>query len=283
MKREDGDMTIRVPLMRGALFAALMVLLALSLPRLANAASHPPEEGQLLTLSYSIALGGFHVGAANIEARFGGGAYGMEGRLKTDGFIERFFKAVYELESEGGVEESQLRPDRFRSLTLEPDRRREVVLRYGKDGLARMQAEPPYEDGYGPGLFPAHRKDTLDPLSALLLPIAEGADPCNRVLPVFDGRRRYDLRLRPDGETATAKIGSYQGKLTRCKITVIPRGGERKAVLEALKREDSIRVWLAPAEGGRIWVPLRITLRTPLGSAVALATDFQTAHLPSAK
>lgn len=279
MERSRRHITIWGPLARAALTAAALLLLAATLPRLAGAAEpSPADEERILRLSYSIALGGFHVGAADIEATLAGQAYDMSGTFRTDGFIERFFQAVYELESRGDVGAAQMEPQTFRSRSNEPrrQREREVVLRYGKDGLAEMTAEPPYDDGYGPGIYTSHRRDTLDPLSALLMPISGSASPCERTIPVFDGRRRYDLKLSPDGE-ANMKIGGYEGPLTRCKVSVMPVGGERKAVLSALQQENSIRIWLAPADGGRLWVPLRATLRTPLGGAVAMATDFQTA------
>ena len=46
----------------------------------------------------------------------------------------------------------------------------------------------------------AHRQGIVDPMTALLMPMAAPAtalskEDCQRTLPVFDGRRRYDLKL----------------------------------------------------------------------------------------
>ena len=57
----------------------------------------------------------------------------------------------------------------------------------------------------------ADRKGISDPLSAVFVPVGETADglnkeTCQRTLPIFDGRQRYDLQLdfkRLDKVTAT--------------------------------------------------------------------------------
>ena len=49
-------------------------------------------------------------------------------------------------------------------------------------------------------LTDAHKRDIIDPLSAFLMPVPEGASPvgpsvCNRRVPVFDGYTRFDVTL----------------------------------------------------------------------------------------
>ena len=59
---------------------------------------------------------------------------------------------------------------------------------------------------------------------------------------------------------------------------MIPVAGyERKTLIKLLERDDSIKVWLAPVEDGRFWVPVRMTLRTPFGGAVMRASRFEVA------
>ena len=48
-------------------------------------------------------------------------------------------------------------------------------------------------------LKPAHLQNVLDPLSAMMQ-VTSGASPCDRRLPIFDGRERFDLVLSRKGE-----------------------------------------------------------------------------------
>ena len=76
---------------------------------------------------------------------------------------------------------------------------------------------------------------------------------------------------------------SYSGPVMRCSVKMIPVAGyERKVLIKLLERDDSIKVWLAPIDGGRFWVPVRLTLRTPFGGAVMRASQFEVTTAPSA-
>lgn len=246
---------------------------------LTGAAAPEPARAEArtnLTVDYQIALGGFDFGRADIRAEIGGDAYTLDALIKTEGIAEQFFETSFALESRGAFSGTRVKPARFVSTYTDPDRSRRVELTYPGTGIPTMRAEPAYADGFGPNIHQNDLLMTQDPISALLLP-ATGTSPCNRSLPLFDGRRRYDLRLKPDGEAEmNGPDDAYKGTVLRCSVDMIPVAGyERKTLIKLLEREDSIRVWLAPVDDGRVWVPVRLTLRTPFGGAVMRATRFE--------
>jgi len=233
-----------------------------------------------LKVDYSIALGGFNLGTADIEANLGDGNYELDATVRTEGIADQFFETTFVLESKGSFLGSRVKPARFVSTYQDADSSRRVELTYPSRGAPVMAAEPAYGDGFGPHVQLNDILMTQDPISALLLPISSAtASPCDRSLPLFDGRRRYDLQLREDGMTEiNGGENAYNGPAMRCTVGMLPVAGyERKTLIKLLAREDSIRVWLAPLQGSDVWIPVRMTLRTPFGGAVMRATRFEVA------
>ena len=64
----------------------------------------------------------------------------------------------------------------------------------------------------------------VDPLAALVAlaftPVPRGQEPCDRRIPVLDGRRRFDLVLIPDGTEEVKKNGPgrFEGEAFRCRL-----------------------------------------------------------------
>lgn len=233
-----------------------------------------------LKVDYSIALGGFNLGTADVEANLGDGIYQLDATVKTEGIADQFFETTFALESRGSFSGNRVKPARFISTYQDADSSRRVELTYPSRGAPVMAAEPAYGDGFGPHVQLNDILMTQDPISALLLPtMAATVSPCDRSLPLFDGRRRYDLQLREDGMTEiNGGENAYNGPAMRCTVGMLPVAGyERKTLIKLLAREDSIRVWLAPLEGSDVWIPVRMTLRTPFGGAIMRATRFEIA------
>jgi len=233
-----------------------------------------------LKVDYAIALGGFDFGSAGVEANIGEGTYELDALIKTEGIAEQFFETTFALESQGSFSGNRVKPARFISTYQDAGSSRRVELTYPSRGAPVMAAEPAYGDGFGPHVQLNDILMTQDPISALLLPTRSAtASPCDRSLPLFDGRRRYDLQLREDGMTEiNGGENAYSGPAMRCTVGMLPVAGyERKTLIKLLAREDSIRVWLAPLEGSDVWIPVRMTLRTPFGGAVMRATRFEVA------
>lgn len=233
-----------------------------------------------LKVDYSIALGGFNLGTADVEANLGDGIYQLDATVKTEGIADQFFETTFALESRGSFSGNRVKPARFISTYQDADSSRRVELTYPSRGAPVMAAEPAYGDGFGPHVQLNDILMTQDPISALLLPtMTATASPCDRSLPLFDGRRRYDLQLREDGMTEiNGGENAYNGPAMRCTVGMLPVAGyERKTLIKLLAREDSIRVWLAPLEGSDVWIPVRMTLRTPFGGAIMRATRFEIA------
>ncbi|MEM7739578.1 MAG: DUF3108 domain-containing protein [Pseudomonadota bacterium] len=68
-------------------------------------------------------------------------------------------------------------------------------------------------------------QSAVDPLGALVAvaftPVPAGEDPCNRRVPVLDGRRRFDLVTKPAGGVQRVRSSGknrFEGKALRCRL-----------------------------------------------------------------
>jgi Protein of unknown function (DUF3108) len=108
---------------------------------------------------------------------------------------------------------------------------------------------------------------------------------CRRTLPVFDGRRRYDLKLGFKGFERVKTEKGYAGRTVVCTATFQPIAGHRASSPMAKYLGDGreITIAFAPVAGTRLMAPLRISVVNLLGNLVALANRFEVQAHSSAR
>src|SRR5262249_8727821 len=128
-----------------------------------------------------------------------------------------------------------------------------------------------------------NRKGIIDPLSALLIRVdgagdAVAATACQRTLPIFDGRRRFDLALSFKRIDQVKAEKRYAGPAVVCAVTFKPIAGYRtdSKLLKYLTDGRDIELALAPMTGTRFLAPFRFSVESMLGNMVVDATSFET-------
>jgi hypothetical protein len=129
-------------------------------------------------------------------------------------------------------------------------------------------------------------KGVLDPLSAIMV-VANysNADPCDRRLPIFDGKERFDLVLSYKGEVkVNEQQPSGQPAIAHvCRVKYRPIAGHKAdAESSYMATTDAIEVSLRPIPSANVLVPYQITIPTMLGYAtiVAKRVEIQSPGLP---
>jgi hypothetical protein len=131
-----------------------------------------------------------------------------------------------------------------------------------------------------------HLKGVVDPLSAIMM-LARGssANPCDRRIPIFDGKERFDLVLsykgqvkvseqQPSGQPAIAYV---------CRVKYRPIAGHKvDAESSHLATSDAIEVSLRPIPSANVLIPYQITIPTLIGYAtiVAKRVEIESPGLP---
>ncbi len=259
--------------LRGAIAFALLLVTALP------AAADARLEGR-----YAISIAGLTIGTAAIVLDVRSDGYVAAGSAKLSGVMRAIATGQGTAAVRGSIVGGKLVPQSY-SMTAESQKKTDEVRMAMANGLVRdFSAVPPLEpEEDRVPLTEAHRKGVLDPLSAALFIVPGTGDvlspeACNRTLPIFDGRYRYEVELTFVRIDKVSGAKGYAGPAVLCTATYRPIAGHRTSRLPTryARGNDQIRVWLAPIAGTRTLVPYRATVGTVVGNIVLQATAFNT-------
>jgi len=143
---------------------------------------------------------GMNVGRVELEAAATGDERAQRLAMATTGLVERLTGFKGELTARSRIREGPPATLDFRSFTETDRATREVQLRYdGDGGVVEVQT---FKRGKprGTEVPEAMRTGTMDPLTALAavrqwLVEVRADPPAETTFAIFDGRRRYDLRV----------------------------------------------------------------------------------------
>jgi len=232
-------------------------------------------------LTYKLWVGGLHGLTMKARVDLGEERYDLAIRALTRGWTGTLFPFVLEARSIGRVDGGvRARPDRFHTASREGDERiRWAALAYD-DGVPAVEAWPDPGDEQGRRVVPENaRRDTLDPISAAYTLLRRAEDGCEGTVPIFDGRRRFNLSAHDAGTEQVSKTAytMYSGPARVCELTLrrvhgfeqgdggTPGKGSSGGG-SGSKYPDTIRVFLADIREGLPPLPVRLEAVTILGS-----------------
>ncbi len=245
-----------------------------------------------LTASYTVNLVGFSLGTATLSGKFGPDAYSVQANAKLTGLAQAMASAKGAAQSSGNIRGGKLLPSGYATTSSNSRETRTVRMGMAAGNVRAVDISPPIQER--PGRIPvqaSHQRDVLDPLSALVFPVAgsgpiDGPSACNRKLPVFDGYTRFDITLRYSGTRAIQTRG-YSGPAIICKARYRPISGHRpgRKATQFMIDNNKMEVWLVPLTKARVLAPYKIAVNTMAGMltiqarAIAIAGDAPTASV----
>ena len=120
-----------------------------------------------------------------------------------------------------------------------------------------------------------HLKGVVDPLSAIMvLSRGASADPCDRRIPIFDGKERFDLLFSRKGEIrVTEQAPSGQPEVAHvCRVRYLPIAGHKiDSDTKFMAANDAIEVALRPVPSANVFVPYQISIPTMAGAATIVS------------
>jgi hypothetical protein len=272
---------------RRPLAAALLVAFLGSALAAVPAAGRASEVPDKLRLSYNVWQGGFHAFTLRTEMNHGAERYDASFSATTDGLVGWIFPYRVEGRSKGTLVAAEpetgtgvmngFRPQRFESASRKGDKEKQREITYLDDGSLEVRHQPPRDDE--PLAEPLLR-DTLDPVTALFAIIGsfDEVRRCAGRLSVFDGRRRYDLKLKQLGaaQLEPSDYGIYSGPAMRCRVVLKPIAGFKNKRKSLSRLPRKVEVWLAPLEPGGPAVPVRLEGKNPWGRMVVHLISAET-------
>jgi hypothetical protein len=262
----------------GSAFFAVGVTLGLALTHTLTSEQAHAQAG--FEAAYTIAVARIPIGNAAMTGSIGTDEYVISMSGRTSGLARVVASGEGSMTATGAVSGGKLLPMRYTSKSTADDDTLAVTMTFKDGNVNELEASepPPGEDRVV--LTTEHRRQVFDPLSALLMPAGDGGvseSVCRRVLPVFDGRRRYDLSLSFKRIEQVKASQGYAGPAAVCSVAFQPIAGHRRSspLLTFLTDGREVEMALAPIAGTRLLAPFRITATYMLGNVVMQATRFE--------
>lgn len=233
------------------------------------------QSGEPISARFDISIGGLQVGVAGFEGRVSNDTYEAAISLRLSGISRLIASGRGSARAEGRFAGGRAVPASYTLQLTTTQQSDNIRMTMGGGSVRVLTAEP--ERPPAPDAVPlvmSHRQNVLDPIAAAFFVGPTGAQACDKVFPVFDGRQRYDLAFS-FSSTEELKVPGYTGPAVVCNARYRPVAGHRPTQTAEMEANRDMRIWLAPIAGTRVLIPARIQIRTPVGMAVIEPTRLE--------
>jgi Protein of unknown function (DUF3108) len=178
-------------------------------------------------------------------------------------------------------------PTTFTSKMVSAAETSDVTMVLDQGSVKELTATVPPPKSDRVPVTQTNRQGIVDPLTAMLFSAAAAGedlarDVCRHTLPIFDGQRRYDLKLAfKRMDKVTAEKG-YAGPVVVCSVSYEPIAGHRPSIplIKYLSEGREMEMALAPVAGTRLLAPFRMLVESALANLVIEANQFEVTAQP---
>lgn len=239
-----------------------------------------------IVATYDIYVGGFHLLTADILFEEDAHTYHAYMKGKTYGIWYSMFPWDTELNAKGQIKSDRFIPAEYATHDIWGKKSKTMKLHFGAKDVT-SEYDPPEQDNKF--LTPEQKEGSLDPITALLQMLAHVAiaNDCNVTVPVFDGKRRFDVTATDTGTEYIDEedYGVYKGYARVCDARFKAVAGEWTEKIKARfwksgdKGEDRepFHVWLAQVAPGLPELAVRIETGSAWGDIIMHLTKWRLA------
>lgn len=235
------------------------------------------EPARKLQFEFRFYIAGLEAFSLDTTAERDGASYRGLSLSRTAGMADYLIRLNASNRVEGRLTERSLVPTRFVGESDSRLGQRSVTMTWNDRGMVTTVAVPPNEEDDRDPVPDNLLIGALDPLSAALeRSLFSAREPCVGRVPIWDGRRRYDIVLETDGEDmlAPTSYSSFAGRAVRCRAKLDRIAGYTKQNEEKAREITSqpSTLWLASYPDQEIVVPVRLITETFWGTIVGHLT-----------
>lgn len=239
---------------------------------------------RMVDLTYDVYLGGLHIFTFDVDMTLQADRYRVAAEGGTQGMIGWLYEWQTKLAAEGLDRNGRIEPQRYDVDSNWQGNQRTVQLGFAEGGRYDLRQTPPPEpdpdiEGALPDSLP---QGIVDPLSLALAASRALAESgrCDQTVPVFDGRRRYDLTLKHIDEATLppSEYSVYEGPAVRCSFSMKRISGFRKSWSSKRQPDDrssAPTIWVATIRQDLPPMPVRYDGAIALGNIVIHLTKAQ--------
>ncbi len=195
----------------------------------AGSAATPAGGIDGLVLEYQFYAGGVHIIDAEVAYMASRGDYSMEISAEPVGLLALITDFRFEASVDGRLESTPV-PQEYMTASYFQEYMWMRQLTYLEDGSIAVEIDEPADFEETEPVPAGEQVGTIDPLSGtvLLLEAVRAGDRCTRTVPVFDGKRRYDIVFSQRGFRTLDESDRniYAGNAILCRGSLTPLSGD---------------------------------------------------------
>ncbi len=262
------------------------LLLAAALAAVSSAAG---AQGRL-DASYSVTLAGIPIGKGDWTIDITDTHFTAAGTGTTTGLMRVFTGGHGASSGKGTLNNSgQFVTSIFTSSITSGKKTESVRFNIDAGNVKDLKVDPPQDvDDERVPVTEESQQGVFDPMSASILRTPGTGEPvspeaCQRTVPIFDGKIRYDLQFAFKRMEQVKADKGYAGPVVVCAVYFTPIAGfvPSRAAIRYLTKIRDMEVWLAPIAGTRMLAPFRGQGPTPVGPVVFAADKFVSTAMPA--
>jgi len=270
----------RLPMRTQILFALFLVV-----SFFVAGGDHARAQGRI-EVDYAISFARIPIGNARMAADITDEEYKIALEGRTSGAMRVLASGEGEFLTRGTVTTGELVPVNFSSNINSGNEKLSIKMVLADGNVTELVASPMGEGRVA--ISDTDRQGIIDPLTALLVSAGQSAEgvggkACTRRLPVFDGHRRYDLKLSFKRDDKIKMEKGYTGPVVVCSLEYQAISGHypSEPLVKFLSSGREMEVALAPAGGMHFLAPVRLSVAGALANLVVQATRFEATNPPT--
>jgi hypothetical protein len=226
-----------------------------------------------VTIGFNIFYLGVTIGSADWQLSLVGDRYDIEASAQIKGLMSALVDGQGSGHARGILSNGRVVAGEFEAHVVTSDETDTIRMTLQNGAVRQLVALPPFPPiPERVSLTSALLQGVIDPLSASLI-VSDSingsvGDRCRRTLPVFDGRRRYDVGLsfKETGEVSIP--GDAATEILVCRLLLTSLAGQqvKSPMLPYLVKGQGIEVSLKPIEEAHIVVPVGAAIPMLVGT-----------------
>jgi Protein of unknown function (DUF3108) len=264
------------------ILSAIVSASMLGLCALASAPASAKDQMQKITAEYSINFNGFGIGDFKLQSELNNNEYSIGARANISVLAGMLFEWKGNTTSTGQVMARRPHPYSYSFGYRTGDRGETIDVKFVNNNVEEIAVNPPPRPtGARVPITRKHMLNVVDPLSAVVMLTNIGSNKsatevCNRRLPIFDGKQRYDIKLSYKATKTISAPNGYNGPAYVCKAKFVPIAGHKEGDKENeyAAKTEGMEVWMMPLAKAELYVPYYVYIPTPVGAASLTSTGF---------